>query len=55
MSESTTTSDDLERRVAELEDYVKEIGYALYEVIQELQNNGQMRAMEPVCPPICPR
>jgi hypothetical protein len=55
MSESTVPTEDLEKRIAELENYVKEIGNVLYEVIQELQNNGQAMAMEPICPPICPR
>ena len=54
--QSTTTSDTLEKRVAELEDHVKEIGNVLYEIIQELRGQGQALAIaEPVCPPICQR
>jgi hypothetical protein len=61
MSDQTTgasDSDALEKRVADLEDYVKEIGNVLYDLLQELRGpDGQgLSAMpEPPCPPICPR
>ena len=55
MSEQTVDPKTLEERVAELEKNVQEMGNVVYEVIQELQSNGQAMAMEPMCPPICPR
>ena len=53
----TTDSDALEKRVAELEDHVKEIGYVLYDMLEELRGQGEMLSAmpEPPCPPICPR
>jgi hypothetical protein len=56
MSDQTTNSDALEQRLTELEQQVKEIGNVVYEMVQEMRENGNIDAMRiPVCPPICPR
>lgn len=60
MSDQTTSTpdyEDLERRVAELESNVKEIGYVLYDLIQELRGQeGLIDGLaEPPCPPLCER
>jgi hypothetical protein len=53
----TTDSDALEQRVSKLEDQVKEIGYVLHDMIEELRGQGGLLSAmpEPPCPPICPR
>jgi hypothetical protein len=53
----TTDLDALEQRVAVLEDQVKEIGYVLHDMLEELRGEGGLLSemAEPPCPPICPR
>ena len=57
MSDQTPpNSDELERRIAELENNVKEIGYVLNDLITELRDQECVTALPiPTCPPICPR
>ena len=57
MSDQTPpNSDELERRIAELENNVKEIGYVLNDLITELRDQEYVSALPiPTCPPICPR
>jgi outer membrane murein-binding lipoprotein Lpp len=57
MSEQISSdSEDLEKRVAELEKQVEEMGHAIYDLIQELRGNEQLAWLsEPTCPPFCPR
>jgi hypothetical protein len=50
------SSQTLEQRVAELEEYVTEIGHVLNDLIKELRDKGHVTELPiPPCPPICPR
>ena len=53
---SSLTDKTLEERVADLEKYVQEIGFVLYDLLRGEGSTETTRALpEPTCPPICPR